>query len=73
LSNEFRITQTEQKLERDRINTERLAIDTHRNVGREVREAIKRINGTMPELLPAEPDIKKLVSAKRRLELKSKA
>jgi DNA-damage-inducible protein D len=70
-ANEFRSTQTQQKLERDRIQGEALAIETHRIVGTQVRDAIQRIGGTMPEDLPVEPPIKKLIAEhnKRKKEL----
>jgi DNA-damage-inducible protein D len=70
-ANEFRITQTQQKLERERIQGEALAIATHRSVGGEVRDAISRIGGTMPENLPLEEPIKKVIAAheKRKKEL----
>jgi DNA-damage-inducible protein D len=54
-ANQFRMTQTRDKLARERIKDQRIAIKTHENVGKEVREAISRIGGTPPEhLLPAE-------------------
>ena len=65
-ANEFRITQTEEKLVRDRINTERQAINTHLEVGQDVRKAIKKIGGTMPENLPAELSIKTLMSRRKK-------
>lgn len=70
-ANEFRITQTQQKLERERIQGEGLAIATHRSVGVEVRAAISRIGGTMPENLPIEEPIKKVIAAhnKRKKDL----
>lgn len=72
-ANEFRITQTEEKLARDGINTEARAITTHHNVGSEVRNVIKKIGGTMPENLPPEEPIKKLTSKKRKaLKIKSR-
>jgi DNA-damage-inducible protein D len=38
------------------IHGQEQAIQTHKQVGQEVREAIKRIGGTLPENLPpAEP------------------
>lgn len=55
-ANQFRMTQTRDKLARERVNSQQQAIRTHETVGREVREAIKRIGGTMPENIPpAEP------------------
>lgn len=68
-ANEFRITQTEEKLLRDRINNETSAIATHREVGSAVRNAIHKLGGTMPEDLPAEPSIK-LLERKRRVPIK---
>ncbi|MBI4823662.1 MAG: DNA damage-inducible protein D [Nitrospirae bacterium] len=64
-ANEFRITQTEEKLIRDSINNERGAINTHQKVGAEVRATIKKLGGTMPEDLPAEESIKKLTSKRK--------
>jgi DNA-damage-inducible protein D len=48
-ANQFRMTQTCDKLERDRIEGQTQAIQTHEQVGREVRQAIQRIGGTLPE------------------------
>lgn len=54
-ANQFRMTQTREKLARDRVNNQQQAIRTHEQVGREVRAAIERIGGTMPEnIQPAE-------------------
>jgi DNA-damage-inducible protein D len=69
-ANEFRITQTQQKLERERIQGELSAIQAHRTVGTQVRDAIKRIGGTMPEDLPPEEPIKKLVAAQKKAKKK---
>ncbi|MBN1505693.1 MAG: DNA damage-inducible protein D [Sedimentisphaerales bacterium] len=55
-ANQFRMTQTREKLAKEGIKGQQRAIDTHRQVGKEVRQAIQRIGGTMPEsLAPAEP------------------
>jgi DNA-damage-inducible protein D len=67
---EFRATQAEQKIVREKIKTEELAILAHGNVAAEVRRAVQNMGGEMPENLPAEPNIKKLVSPKRTLELR---
>jgi DNA-damage-inducible protein D len=54
-ANQFRMTQTRDKLARDRVRSERIAISTHESVGREVRKAIQEIGGTLPEnIVPAE-------------------
>ena len=54
-ANLFRITQTESKLKKDNVSGEGNAIDTHYEVGKEVRNTIERLGGTMPEDLPT-PD-----------------
>ena len=51
-ANLFRITQTESKLKKDNVCGEGNAIDTHYEVGKEVRNTIERLGGTMPEDLP---------------------
>ena len=51
-ANLFRITQTESRLKRDKVDTEKKACDTHNKIGKIVRKAIKEANGTMPENLP---------------------
>ena len=65
-ANEFRITQTEQKLLREQIGSEEQAIQTHGEVGRQVRNAISKIGGTMPEDLPAAKPIKKLLAEEKK-------
>ena len=52
IANLFRISQTEQRLKRDNIDTEKKACDTHNKIGKIVRKAIKEAGGTMPEDLP---------------------
>jgi DNA-damage-inducible protein D len=59
-ANLFRATQTEEKLRRDNVKGKVNANNTHYNVGRMVREAIKKIGGTMPEDLPTAPHIKEV-------------
>jgi len=59
-ANEFRITQTELKLRSEKIKGQKAAEQTHHYVGNEVRQTIKKINGTMPEDLPPAPSIKRL-------------
>ncbi len=55
-ANQFRMTQTRDKLKRERIRDQRDAIETHEAVGKEVRAAISKIGGTLPENIPpAEP------------------
>ena len=51
-ANLFRITQTESKLKRDNISSEKDANETHYNIGKNIREVIAKNGGTMPEKLP---------------------
>jgi len=69
IANLFRISQTEQKLKRDNIQGEKQAKETHFKVGKEVRNTIKRIGGTMPEDLPTpKKSLKELEKEKTRQE-----
>ena len=68
-ANEFRITQTEDKLRRDNVRGQAEAERTHRHVGTSVRETIQKLGGSMPEQLPAEPSIKRLAAKKPRKAL----
>lgn len=52
IANLFRISQTEEKLRKDKIVGAETATSVHYNVGKEVRTAIEKIEGTMPEDLP---------------------
>jgi len=51
-ANQFRMTQTRDKFARTPVTDQQQAIQTHEAVGKEVREAIRRIGGTMPENIP---------------------
>ena len=53
VANLFRISQTEEKLRKDEITGAKAATATHYKVGEEVRGAIEKIGGTMPEDLPS--------------------
>jgi DNA-damage-inducible protein D len=72
-ANQFRMTQAREKLANEGIRGQQRAIDTHLQVGKEVRQAIQRIGGTMPENLPPAEDIKqvqkRLKQSAPRLEL----
>lgn len=63
---DFKNSQTEEKLRRDQVKNEDVAIDTHYFVGDQVRKAIEAINAPMPETLPPAPSIRKLVEERRR-------
>jgi DNA-damage-inducible protein D len=64
-ANQFRMTQAREKLQKQKIRGQEQTIDTHKRVGQEVRGAIKRIGGTMPENIPPAEHIKQV---KKRLE-----
>ena len=51
-ANLFRITQTESRLKKDKVNNENAACNTHNKIGKIVRKAIKEAGCTMPEDLP---------------------
>ncbi len=59
-ANQFRMTQTRDKLARERVKDQQSAIRTHEDVGKEVRDAIKRIGGRLPEELPPAEHIKQV-------------
>ena len=67
--NIFRIAQTDSKLKRDKVDNEYTANSVHFEVGREVRNSIKRLGGTMPEDLP-KPDksLKELEKENKKLK-----
>jgi DNA-damage-inducible protein D len=52
IANLFRISQTDEKLKKDKTKTADAANEIHFIVGREVRGTIERVGGTMPENLP---------------------
>lgn len=72
-ANQFRMTQTRDKLARDGIRNQQHAIQAHEQVGKEVRAAIERIGGDRPENIPAAEHIKevekRLKTATPKLEL----
>ena len=59
-ANQFRMTQTRDKLARENTNNQQQAIRTHEQVGKEVRAAIERIGGTLPEQIPPAEHIKEV-------------
>ncbi|MBR2678156.1 MAG: DNA damage-inducible protein D [Bacilli bacterium] len=67
--NIFRIAQTDAKLKRDNVDNEYTANSIHYEVGRNVRNSIKRLGGTMPEDLPTpEKSLKELEINNKDLE-----
>ena len=74
IANLFRISQTEEKLRKDKVQGAESATSVHYNVGKEVRTAIKKIGGTMPEDLPKpEKSIQQIEKEQiERLKVKAK-
>lgn len=68
-ANLFRATQTEAKLRRDNIQGKENANKTHYAVGKEVRDTIGRLGGTMPEDLPTpQKSIKQIEREQKNLK-----
>jgi len=62
---------SEEKIRKENIRGKAKANNAHYEVGKEVRAAIQRIGGTMPEDLPPAEDIKKLerrVATEKKIE-----
>ena len=70
-ANLFRATQADDKIRREGITGKERANSTHFEVGREVRDTIKRLGGTMPEDLPTPKESIQQVQQKeqKRIEL----
>ena len=73
IANLFRISQTEEKLRKDHVQGAAAATSVHYNVGREVRSAIKKIGGTMPEDLPKPEKSIQQIEKEQLARLKAKA
>ncbi len=71
-ANLFRITQTESRLKRDKVDTEKKACYTHNKIGKIVRKAIKEAGGTMPEELPTPKKSLKQLEKDNKKSLKNK-
>lgn len=69
-ANLFRATQTEAKLRRENIQGKDNANKTHYEVGKEVRDTIQRLGGTMPEDLPTPDKNIKQIEREHRNNLK---
>ena len=69
IANLFRISQTKQKLKNENIKLESDANKTHYDVGKEIRNTIKKLGGTMPENLPTpEKSLKELEKENKKLK-----
>ena len=71
IANLFRISQTESKLKKDKTRLEKVANETHYNIGKNIREVIIKNGGTMPENLPT-PDKSLKEITKEKFKLKNK-
>ena len=69
-ANLFRITQTESKLKKGNIHSEKEANKTHYKIGKIVRKAIKEAGGTMPEELPTPQKSLKQLEKENKKSLK---
>ena len=68
VANLFKINQTKQKLQKENVQGEENAKKVHNLVGKEVRNTIKRLGGTMPEdLLTPKKSLKELEKERKRL------
>ena len=66
--NIFRIAQTNAKLKRDNVDNEYTANFVHYEVGRENKNSIKRLGGTMPEDLPTpEKSLKEIEKENKKI------
>ena len=70
IANLFRISQTEQKLKKDNIQSENEANKTHYNIGKNIREVIAKNGGTMPEDLPTPKKSLKQLEKENKKSLK---
>ena len=73
IANLFRISQTEEKLRKDEVDNAKLATSIHYSVGKEVRSAIEKIGGTMPEDLPTPEKSIQEIEKEQMARLKAKA
>ena len=71
-ANLFRITQTESRLKKDNIDSEKEANKTHYNIGKNIREVIAKNGGTMPEDLPTPKKSLKQLEKENNKSLKKK-
>ena len=72
IANLFRISQTEQKLRRDKTDSEKEANKSHYIIGKNIREVIAKNGGIMPEGLPTpEKSLKQLEKENKQIIKKS--
>ena len=71
-ANIFRITQTAEKIKSENIQGQYALEQAHKEVGKEVRESMKRMHNKLPEDLAIERDIKKVKSELKQTHKKMK-
>ena len=71
IANLFRISQTEQKLRKSNIKSEKEANKIHYNIGKNIREVIEKNGGTMPEDMPTPKKSLKQLEREKNNKLKS--
>ena len=69
--NLFRISQTEQKLNKDSVKTEKEANTTHYKVGSKIRDTIKDLGGILPEDLPTPNKSLKQIEKENKIPYKN--
>ena len=73
IANLFRISQTEQRLKRDKVDTEKRACDTHNKIiklEKQLEKQLKKLDGTMPEYLPTPKKSLKQLEKENKKSLK---
>ena len=73
IANLFRISQTEEKVRKDNVEGADEATKVHYSVGKEVRSAIEKIGGTMPEDLPVPEKSIQQIEKEQMQRLRDKA
>lgn len=66
-ANLFRITQTDEKLNNENINSQTQSEKIHNMVGGKIRQTIKDIGGVLPENLKPQKHIKKIKKQNKKL------
>ncbi len=70
VANLFRINQTKQKLIKENVQGDKNAKEVHNLVGKEVRNTIEKLGGTLPEQMPTpKKSLKELEKAKKKIEI----
>ena len=71
-ANWFRITQADEMLKRDKIDTLEEANKTHNKAGKEVRKTMMRLSGIKPEELPTPEKSIKQIEKEEKLKIETK-